>query len=366
MTTNPFNHFIFVEQSSHFNKANPAAVECEGADASSCKKETCCEAKASCRRLSSCGETVTETCEDVLSSGMCPQVADPHSCSTDAEIASVCRCYCMHVAASPFIKNNGLLCSGKAASCDKETCCKAKTTCDSFSCTGAFPVNKGPGVFCTMTWEREANTAGVYTASCDANTCCGAGTPAPISQGVSGLAAAPPSTVLSGEVTVTVPDAAAFMTDTVAQDAVREGLAEMVSVPVSYVELTITETGGRRLELRRLAGDVKVEYTITIPLQAVAGSPAVDATAVKAALETKTVSDYSKVIEAKVTAAKGASYKVAVTQKTQVKATQTGLGGGSGSVATSGQGVVADGAMRHSDLGFLSVMLALACLSLSQ
>lgn len=123
---------------------------------------------------------------------------------------------------------------------------------------------------------------------------------------------------------MTVPNATAFLTDKVAQKAVADGIADAVGVPASYVTLKVTIVGSRRLGSRHsesIAGGrhltagqvVKASYTITMPPDATV-TPA----AAKSSLESKSVAAITTAIQAKLTIAKGASFKVTVDSKTSI------------------------------------------------
>jgi len=112
---------------------------------------------------------------------------------------------------------------------------------------------------------------------------------------------------------MTVPDAAAFKADTAARKAVAEGIAGVVGVPSSYITLIVTVGGSRRLASNSSAGKVKVAYTILVP----AGST-VSTAAVKQNMESATLSAFTTAVQTKITAVKGASYKVTVNSKTPV------------------------------------------------
>merc|ERR1712072_860864 len=122
--------------------------------------------------------------------------------------------------------------------------------------------------------------------------------------------------MLSGSMNMNVPDPAAFVTDTVAKNAVKEAIAEVAAVPASYISLEVTVVEERRLESqgfsegRRLLGNVKVEYTITIPPGA-----AVTPTTASNNLESQSASQVSSTVQNKVAAAKGADYAVTVASK---------------------------------------------------
>jgi len=122
---------------------------------------------------------------------------------------------------------------------------------------------------------------------------------------------------------INVPNATAFLTDMVAQKAVKDGIAALLEgVVSSWIALVVT--AARRLEgfvatddARRLAahvGPVKVAYTITVPANATTS-----ATAQATALSGLTPAALTTSIKTKLVAAKGASYSnMTVTSKTVV------------------------------------------------
>lgn len=102
-----------------------------------------------------------------------------------------------------------------------------------------------------------------------------------------------------------VPNATAFKEDIKAQTAVREGIAEVAGVPPSYIKLIVKMV--RRLkahgpESRRLAQDVSIDYTISVPADA-----AVKAGDVSKKLDISVhptlITKMTKAIQTKVTAA---------------------------------------------------------------
>merc|ERR1719215_1660410 len=62
---------------------------------------------------------------------------------------------------TPVNKGSDEMCLGNAATCDTDTCCEARATCDSFSCDGDTPINKGSDEMCLGN-----------AATCDTDTCC--------------------------------------------------------------------------------------------------------------------------------------------------------------------------------------------------
>jgi len=118
-------------------------------------------------------------------------------------------------------------------------------------------------------------------------------------------------TTITGSLGMNVPDADAFLTDTVAQEGVKNGIAETAGVLADYVSLTITKN--RRLNdahKRRLAGTaVTVAHTITIP-QSV---PKATADAASAKMAAVTPAQLSSTVASKVAAVKGAGFIVSVT-----------------------------------------------------
>jgi len=112
-------------------------------------------------------------------------------------------------------------------------------------------------------------------------------------------------TVIKGSFEVTVPNAKAFEEDIKAQKAVREGIAEVAGVPPSYIKLIVKLV--RRLKARgpvsrRLAQDVSIDYTISVPADA-----AVKAGDVSKKLDISVhptlITKMTKAIQTKVTAA---------------------------------------------------------------
>jgi len=120
-------------------------------------------------------------------------------------------------------------------------------------------------------------------------------------------------TVISGTAGMSVPDADAFLTDTVAQQAVSDGIADTAGVPTGYVAIQVAKV--RRLNddhERRLAGTaVTITYTITIPVSVSSAT----ASAASAKMAAVTPTQLTTKIAAKVTAAKGSSFVVSVTSK---------------------------------------------------
>lgn len=110
---------------------------------------------------------------------------------------------------------------------------------------------------------------------------------------------------------MSVPDAADFKNDTAAQDAVKAGIAAVVTCDVKYITLSITIVGATG---RRLAASVEVTYTITIP-GTVTG---VDPTEVSSKLESATSADLTAKIITEMIKKKGANYVVSVDTKSKV------------------------------------------------
>jgi hypothetical protein len=134
--------------------------------------------------------------------------------------------------------------------------------------------------------------------------------------------------MLTGSMSLNVPNATAFLTDTVAQKAVKDGIAALLDgVLSSWIKLVVT--AARRLQGlvasddgRRLGshvGPVKVAYTITVPANA-----SITATASATALSGLTADQLTTSIKAKLVVAKGDSYKnMTVTAKTNVANSKT-------------------------------------------
>jgi len=116
---------------------------------------------------------------------------------------------------------------------------------------------------------------------------------------------------------MTVPDATEFLTDMVSQNAVKGGIATAHStidhtVLPSSVKLTVTANSRRLVAAgRRLAGSVKVAYTITVSVDS-------GALAVVAALaQAVTAEQLTTAIQTSVSAEKGASFTISVTSKAE-------------------------------------------------
>jgi len=116
-----------------------------------------------------------------------------------------------------------------------------------------------------------------------------------------------------GGLTMTVPNANEFLTDMIAQNAVKEGIAASHStndhvVLPSSVKLTVTANSRRLVaSARRLAGSVNVTYVITVPSSA-------QATVAKLA-QAVTAGQLAASIQRSVSLKKGAGFNVAVTSK---------------------------------------------------
>lgn len=122
-----------------------SGVKCSGEDTASCIASTCCEAKATCDKFTSC---TGATPLNVGSGTQCSGNADSCDASTCCEAKAKCgstQC------SADTVSMPDALCSGNADTCNAATCCEAKATCGSFSCTGATPNNKGSGVLCSGT-----------------------------------------------------------------------------------------------------------------------------------------------------------------------------------------------------------------------
>jgi hypothetical protein len=119
--------------------------------------------------------------------------------------------------------------------------------------------------------------------------------------------------VITGEIDVTVDDPDAFIADAAAKQAVTEGIAEVIGVPASYVVVTLEkgrrlkEAGGAVSTPRRLAGTVKIKYTVTIP----ASESASVKSAATANAQAATASLYQEKMQTKLTAA-GSSVTITV------------------------------------------------------
>jgi len=162
--------------------------------------------------------------------------------------------------------------------------------------------------------------------------------------------------VLKGALTLTVADADALLNDTVAQNAIRDGIAKTLTVQASQVLLKITKVRRltaepRRYQERNLAGtSVTADYTVTVP--GTAGA-ALQATVKNLATNTAASVLNSK-IQAEVTKAKGADYTVTVASKSAVTSSYTTA------VAPAG----ASSAMRRSRMAAATSMLVSMMLAL--
>jgi len=112
-------------------------------------------------------------------------------------------------------------------------------------------------------------------------------------------------TVLKGSFDMTVPNATAFKEDIKAQTAVKEGIAEVAGVPPSYIKLIVKMV--RRLKAhgpvsRRLAQDVSIDYTISVPADAAVKAGDVS-TKLDISVHPTLISKMTKAIQTKVTAA---------------------------------------------------------------
>jgi len=170
-----------------------------------------------------------------------------------------------------------------------------------------------PACFTTMTTTKAPTMPMTITMTLTMTT-----TKAPTTTAPTSAAPATP-TLLTGSMNLKVPNATAFLKDMVAQQAVKKGIADLLSgVSSSWIALVVT--AARRLEgsvatgdARRLAahvGPVKVAYSITIPANATT-----TATAHATALSGLTVAQLTTSIKAKL----GAGYEaMSVTSKTEV------------------------------------------------
>lgn len=115
----------------------------------------------------------------------------------------------------------------------------------------------------------------------------------------------------SGEAILGVTNATAFLSDTPAQTAVNEGIAEHAGVATSHVDATFTEIVARRLydESRRLQGDqVQVEFTITLP----ATLSSSDQAAAINSITSMTQSELQSTVQSKLAAANITAYNITV------------------------------------------------------
>lgn len=115
----------------------------------------------------------------------------------------------------------------------------------------------------------------------------------------------------SGEAILGVTNATAFLSDTPAQTAVSEGIAEHAGVATSHVDATFTEIVARRLydESRRLQDDqVQVEFTITLP----ATLSSSDQAAALNSITSMTQSELQSTVQSKLAAANITAYNITV------------------------------------------------------
>jgi hypothetical protein len=114
--------------------------------------------------------------------------------------------------------------------------------------------------------------------------------------------------IIVGNLVLTVPDAAAFMYDDVAKNALAAGIADALGLPGSYVTVVVKPWSGK---MRRLGDAVTAEYTATIPADA---ASALKTEASKTAM-TVTIVELTNAVHRRVTAEKGAVYVVTVNSK---------------------------------------------------
>jgi len=305
-------------------------------DGGSCVKATCCAAAKCGTQGVTCGlGKYQDASKAGASRGDSDSTAKAACCTAVATCADATTC------TGDFKKNTSaasIKCPKDGGSCVKATCCAADAKCgtqgvtcgsgkyqDSTKATASRGTDSGVTACCTavatcaqVTCETGTLISSAASTKCTGGpstcvqgTCCKAGT----------STATPKQTVLKGSLGMTVPNATAFLTDTDAQNAVAAGIADAVGVPASYVTLIVTIAGSRRLGIqggRHLAAGqaVKASYTITMPPDA-----AVTPAAAKSSLETKSVAAITTAIQAKLTAVKGASFKVTVDSKTSVTKT---------------------------------------------
>lgn len=120
---------------------------------------------------------------------------------------------------------------------------------------------------------------------------------------------------LMGELTVSVPNSDAFLEDGAAQDAVKQGIASAFStsqhtvLPI-HVKLELRRIN-RRLAAaqRRLAGNVQIGYSITLPADGSIQAAALDMA------RKSTEAELTVAIRQKVAAVRGSDYNIIVTSK---------------------------------------------------
>jgi len=139
----------------------------------------------------------------------------------------------------------------------------------------------------------------------------------------------PQTVTLTGSMTVTVASPQTFIGDSTATNAVGKALSAMLnSETPSCIRVSVELAGGgRRLDSRRLSGNVQVDYAITIPSSS-------DAQKVSTALSTKSASEITTAVQEKLTEDK-VSYSVTVNSGATLSGPATG-GTSSVTVATTG------------------------------
>lgn len=117
-------------------------------------------------------------------------------------------------------------------------------------------------------------------------------------------------TVIEGSLYLFVQDHTAFITDTVALEAVAAGIASAIGVDKQFI--TVIPRLRRLNQGRKLAsGTVKIDYIVKIP-----GGSVADVSAVVETISTVTANQLSKSIAAKILVRKGLGYAIVVTSKT--------------------------------------------------
>jgi len=105
--------------------------------------------------------------------------------------------------------------------------------------------------------------------------------------------------IVQGTMDLTVDDVDAFINDAGAKLGIRKAISSSAGVDLSYVDVTLTAISTRRLQrARRLSGgNVKVDYTITIPVTA---ASTVTASSVASTLSSVSTADLATLISTEV------------------------------------------------------------------
>jgi hypothetical protein len=125
---------------------------------------------------------------------------------------------------------------------------------------------------------------------------------------------------LTSRLSLTVPDADAFLADDVAKKAVTNGIADAYNVSSTYIAIKFSKAGGRLLDaaLRRMGSSLQIDYTVSVPASAAA---AVKQDMLKLA-SNLTAATIQTAIKARVQVEKGAKFAAGM-QVTSLSAPQT-------------------------------------------